>query len=50
MKDIIRLIVAIVLIILAWKIIKGIVGILIGLALAGVIVFAGMKLLEDKSE
>ena len=50
MKDIIRLIVAIVVIILAWKIIKGIVGILIGLALAGVIVFAGMKLLEDKSE
>ena len=50
MKDVIRLIVAIVVIILAWKIIKGIVGILIGLALAGVIVFVGMKLLEDKSE
>ena len=48
MKNFVKIIVAILVIVLAWKIIKGLVGLLIGVAIAGVIVFAGMKLLEDK--
>ena len=46
MKDIIKILVAIVIIVIAWKILKGLLGLLIGVAVAGLIVYGGMKLLE----
>jgi hypothetical protein len=45
MKDIAKLIVAVLLIVLAWKIVKGLFGILITLAAIGLLVWGGMKLL-----
>ena len=45
MKDVVKIIVAILVIIVAWKILKGILGLLVGVAIAAVIVFGGMKLL-----
>ena len=46
MNNIIKIIVAIIVIVIAWKILKGLLGLLIGVALAGLIVYGGMKLLE----
>ncbi len=45
MKDIVKIIVAIVVIVIAWKLIKGILGLLVGLAVAGLVIYGGMKLL-----
>ena len=50
MKDVAKIIVAILLIIVAWKILKGLVGLLIGIAAAGLLVWGGLKLLEDKRQ
>jgi len=49
MKDIAKIIVAVLLIILAWKIIKGVFGLILAVAAAGLLVWGGMKLLENKS-
>ena len=46
MKDIAKIIVAILIIVIAWKILKGLVGLLVGIAVAGLIVYGGMKLIE----
>jgi len=46
MKDILKIIVGLVIIVIAFKIITGILGLLIGIALAGLVVYGGMKLLE----
>ncbi len=46
MKDVLKIIVAIVVIVIAWKILKGLLGLLIGVAVAGLVVYGGMKLLE----
>ena len=46
MKDIIKLIIGLVIIVIAFQIISGILGLLIGIALAGLVVYGGMKLLE----
>ena len=48
MKDVAKIVIAILLIIVAWKILKGIFGLLLGIAAAGLLVWGGMKLLEDK--
>jgi high-affinity Fe2+/Pb2+ permease len=45
-KDVLKIVLAIVIIIVAWKILKGIIGLLIGIAAAGLIVYGGMKLIE----
>ncbi len=45
-KDILKIVLAIVIVVVAWKILKGIIGLLIGIALAGLVVYGGMKLLE----
>jgi F0F1-type ATP synthase assembly protein I len=45
-KDVLKVILAIVIIVVAWKILKGIIGLAIGVALAGLVVYGGMKLLE----
>ena len=46
MGNIVKIIVAIVVIVIAWKILKGILGLLVGVAIAGLLVYGGMKLLE----
>ena len=46
MKDVLKIVLAIVIIIVAWKILKGILGLLVGVAVAGLIVYGGMKLIE----
>ena len=46
MKDVLKIVLPIVIIIVAWKILKGIIGLLVGVAVAGLIVYGGMKLLE----
>ena len=46
MKDIAKIIVAILIIVIAWKILKGLIGLLVGIAVAGLIIYGGMKLIE----
>ena len=46
MKDVLKIVLAIVIIIVAWKILKGILGLLVGVAVAGLIVYGGMRLIE----
>jgi hypothetical protein len=46
MKNIAKIIVAILLIIVAWKIVKGLFGLLLAVAAAGLLIYGGMKLLE----
>ena len=46
MKDILKIVVAIVVVVIAWKLIKGLLGLAVGVAIAGLIVYGGMKLLE----
>ena len=48
MKDIAKIVIAILLVILAWKIVKGIFGILITVAAVGLLIWGGMKLIENK--
>jgi hypothetical protein len=48
MKDVAKIVVAVLLIILAWKIIKGVFGLVLAVAAAGLLVWGGMKLLEKK--
>jgi hypothetical protein len=46
MKDIVKIIVGLIIIVVAFKIITGLLGLLIGVAFAGLVVYGGMKLLE----
>ena len=46
MKNIAKIVIAILLIIVAWKIVKGVVGLLLAVAAAGLLIWGGMKLLE----
>ena len=46
MKDLLKIVLAIVIVVVAWKILKGIIGLAIGVALAGLVVYGGMKLIE----
>ena len=50
MKDIIKVIIGLLIIVIAFKIITGILGLLIGIALAGLVVYGGMKLLEGPKQ
>jgi len=47
MKDVAKIVIAILLVILAWKIIKGVFGILITVAAVGLLIWGGMKLLDS---
>ena len=49
MAQVLKIIVAILLVIIAWKLLKGILSIAFTLAAVGLLVWGGMKLLEDKS-
>jgi hypothetical protein len=46
MKDILKVIVGLVIVVIVFKIITGILGLLIGVAIAGLVVYGGVKLLE----
>ena len=46
MKDILKVILGLIIIVIAFKLITGLLGLLIGVALAGLVVYGGMKLLE----
>ena len=48
MKTIAKILVAILLVWVAWKIIKGILGLIVGIAIAGLVIYGGVKLLEDR--
>jgi hypothetical protein len=47
-KDVLKIVVAIVIVVVAWKILKGLIGLAVGIALAGLIVYGGIKLLEGR--
>jgi len=47
MKDVGKIVVAIIVIVVVWKILKGLIGLLVGLVVAGLIVYAGVKLVEN---
>ena len=46
MKDIVKIIVAVLLVVLAWKILKGVLSILVTVAAVGLLIWGGMKLLD----
>jgi hypothetical protein len=48
MKDILKVIVGLVIIVIAFKIITGLIGLLIGVAIAGLVIYGGVKLLEGR--
>jgi len=50
MKDILKIIVAIIVIVVVWKILKGLIGLLVGLVVAGLVVYAGVKLVENMGQ
>ena len=46
MNNIWKIVIAVLLIIIVWNIIKGLIGLLFGIAIAGLVIYGGMKLLE----
>jgi hypothetical protein len=50
MKDIAKIVIAILLVILAWKIFKGLLGIFITVAAIGLLIWGGMKLLGSDTK
>ena len=46
MKTVLQILVAILVIWIAWKILKGLLGLAVGIAIAGLIIYGGVKLLE----
>ena len=46
MPTLLKILVAIVVVVIAWKILKGLLGLLVGIAVAGLIVYGAVKLLE----
>ena len=48
MKDVLKIILAIVIIVVAWKIFKGLIGLLVGIAVAGLVVYGAVKLLDGR--
>jgi high-affinity Fe2+/Pb2+ permease len=47
MKDVLKIILAIFVIVIVWKILKGLIGLLVGLAVAGLVVYGAVKLVEN---
>ncbi len=46
MKDVLKVVLAIIIVVLAWKIFKGLIGLAIGVALAGAVVYGIVKLVD----
>ncbi len=49
MNNIVKIILAIVILVVAWKIFKGLLGLLIGLAVVGLVIYGGARLLGGNS-
>jgi hypothetical protein len=49
-KDVGKIILAIIVIVVVWKIVKGLVGLLVGLAVAGLIVYGAVKLVGNMGQ
>jgi hypothetical protein len=47
MKDVGKIILAIIVIVIVWKILKGLIGLLVGLAVAALVVYGAVKLVEN---
>jgi hypothetical protein len=45
-KDVGKIILAIIVIVIVWNIVKGLIGLLVGLAVAGLVVYGAVKLVE----
>jgi Na+/citrate or Na+/malate symporter len=45
-KGVLKIIIAIVIIVIAWKILKGLIGLLVGVAVAGLVVYGVVKLVD----
>ena len=45
MKDVLKIVVAILVIVIAWKIFKGLLGLLVGVAVAGLVIYGAVKLI-----
>ena len=48
MKTVFKILIAILLVWIAWKIIKGILGLIVGIVIAGLVVYGGVKLIEGR--
>jgi hypothetical protein len=48
MKDVLKIIGAILIVVVAWKILKGLIGLLVGVAIAGLVVYGAVKLLDGQ--
>ena len=46
MKDVLKILLAIVIIVIAWKLLKGLIGLLVGVAVAGLVVYGVVKLVD----
>ena len=46
MKNILKIIVAILVIVIAWKIFKGLLGLVVGVAVVGLVIYGVVKLVE----
>ena len=46
MKDIWKIVIAILIIVIVWNILKGLIGLVFGVALAALLIYGGMKLIE----
>ena len=46
MNNIWKIVIAILIVVIVWNILKGLIGLLFGVALAGLLIYGGMKLLE----
>ena len=49
MRTVIQILLAILVVWIAWKIIKGLLGLLVGLVIAGLIVYGGVKLIGGRN-
>jgi F0F1-type ATP synthase assembly protein I len=50
MKEIGKIILAIIVIVVVWKILKGLIGLLVGLAVAGLVVYGVVRLVEGPGQ
>jgi F0F1-type ATP synthase assembly protein I len=50
MKEIGKIILAIIVIVVVWKVLKGLIGLLVGLAVAGLVVYGVVKLVEGPGQ
>ncbi|MGH6659236.1 MAG: hypothetical protein ACREBK_05375 [Sphingomicrobium sp.] len=46
MRELLKIVVAILIIVVAWKILKGLIGLLVGVAIAGLVVYGAVRLFD----